>query len=680
VDADRLLDGLDPSQRRAVTTDAQPLAILAGAGSGKTRVLTRRIAHRCATGTADPRHVLALTFTRKAAAELDGRLRAFGLRDLPAAGTFHAVAYAQLRTRWASIGAAAPTLLDTKARTLRQVLGNTRVFQVPDLAAEIEWAQARMVRPDQYALRARQADRRLRVDPDRIAEWYRRYVELKRQKGLVDFDDLLHECAVALEDDPSFGAAQRWRFRHLFVDEFQDLNPLQARLLRAWLGDRPDLCVVGDPNQAIYGWNGAKAEYLTEFRDYFPGGEVVELAHSYRCTPEILATADAILGRSTHREGPITSVRASGAAPTIVGYESDLDEAAGIARALHDHHAPGRPWSAQAVLVRTNGQLPLLESTLRRAAIPHTVRGANRFMDEPVVADLVAAFANLREPLSTALGDLQAATDRERLELEEARADAIDPDDPWTWDRRSSAQERRLGLRDQFVSVACDFLVVEPAAMAADLPGWLRSNLLDNEDESKNAVTLLTFHAAKGLEWSVVHLAGMEQGFVPIGRAKTPEAIDEELRLAYVAVTRGVDVVRLTWARQRAFGETVHTRRPSEYLDRVRPVLTTMSEEPIGIAAPRSAVAATRAELDRAELGERPLHDAHVVRSAIQAWRAEVARRASVRPTVVLSDKAVEALVRARPSTLDALAAVPDVGPSTREQHGARLLAVIAGT
>src|SRR6478672_8231431 len=214
MDAAALLDGLNDAQRQAVTSDAAPLAILAGAGSGKTRVLTRRIAHRCITGTADARHVLALTFTRKAAAELDSRLRAFGLRDLPAAGTFHAVAYAQLRTRWAGAGTSAPTLLDRKGRILGRILGGTTRFTAMDLAAEIEWAKSRLVTPDRYPVAAAQADRRLAVDPDRIGEWYRRYEADKRKRGLVDFDDLLSQCADAIATDPSFAAAQRWRFRH----------------------------------------------------------------------------------------------------------------------------------------------------------------------------------------------------------------------------------------------------------------------------------------------------------------------------------------------------------------------------------------------------------------------------------------------------------------------------------
>jgi DNA helicase-2/ATP-dependent DNA helicase PcrA len=255
MDAEALLAGLDEAQRRAVTSTAMPLVVLAPAGSGKTRVLTRRIAHRVATGAADPRHVLALTFTRKAAGELTDRLGRLGLRGDATAGTFHAVAWGSLRTRWADQGRTAPTLLDRKGRVLAEVApkvgGRERRAVAADLATEIEWAKARMVTPDSYEAAVVAAGRRPPLKPELVAEGYRAYELHKQRTGLVDFDDLLALCARALEEDDRFAAAQRWRFRHLYVDELQDLNPLQHRLLEQWRGGRPALTAVGDPNQAI---------------------------------------------------------------------------------------------------------------------------------------------------------------------------------------------------------------------------------------------------------------------------------------------------------------------------------------------------------------------------------------------------------------------------------------------
>src|SRR5438309_1664402 len=298
--SDELLHGLNEAQRRAVTTDAAPLCILAGAGSGKTRVLTRRIAWRIANGTADPRHVLALTFTRKAAGELSGRLSALGVRDQVAAGTFHAIAYAQLRRRWADRGERPPTLVDRKVRLLAPLLAGHRsaAVQPADLATEIEWAKARFVGPAHYEAEAGAAGRKPALPLGVMASLYERYEEEKRRRGVVDFDDLLLLCARALETDETFAASQRWRFRHLFVDEFQDVNPVQFRLLDGWRGDGHDLCVVGDPNQAIFGWNGADPRYLTGFANRYPGAEVVRLDDNYRSSPQILAVADAVLNGS----------------------------------------------------------------------------------------------------------------------------------------------------------------------------------------------------------------------------------------------------------------------------------------------------------------------------------------------------------------------------------------------
>jgi DNA helicase-2/ATP-dependent DNA helicase PcrA len=670
VDADRLLDGLDPSQRRAVTATGEPLAILAGAGSGKTRVLTRRIAHRCATEVADPRHVLAITFTRKAAQELDSRLRALGLRDLPAAGTFHAVAYAQLRTRWASTGAAAPTLLDRKGRLLARILGSTTRFSVGDLATEIEWARARLVDPDRYPLAAAQADRRLPVDTERVAEWFRRYEQDKRKRGLVDFDDLLSGCAHAIETDPAFAAAQRWRFRHLFVDEYQDLNPLQERLLRAWLGDRRDLTVVGDPDQAIYGWNGADASYLERFADHHPGAEVIRLDHTYRSTPQILRAAATVLGDGDPARAPsFVAHRQDGPVPTVVGYATDRDEANGIARAVHDHHAPGRPWSAQAVLVRTNAQVAVIEEAFRRGAIPCTVRGSSGLLDDPEIKELLRTLDRSRDPLATTVADLDARLDQERS------AAAVDDADDGTPDERTSVG-RRLSALESIVRLGRDLLVVDPTARTEAFAGWLRTTLGD-EDDQRDAVAIATFHAAKGLEWRVVHLAGLEAGLVPITHARTPETRAEERRLLYVALTRAEDVLRCSWAAQRTFGDRTVDRAPSPFLAWLRDTSATLAAEQRDATDPRAALAASRAALARTD-GADPVAAAQELRGALRTWREREAAKARVSPTVVLSDRAVEDLVRARPGDPDALASVGDVAPAIRERHGARLLAIIA--
>ncbi|HEY9558477.1 MAG TPA: ATP-dependent helicase, partial [Acidimicrobiales bacterium] len=379
MDPATLLDGLDDAQRAAVSSPAMPLVILAPAGSGKTRVLTRRIAYRVADGQADARHVLALTFTRKAAGELSDRLSALGLRAEATTGTFHAVAWGQLRNRWADQRRTPPTLLDRKGRILIEVVpkvqGRDRRTAAAEVATEIEWAKARMITPDTYVEAVAAAARRPNVRPEQVAEVYAAYEVRKQRGGLVDFDDLLALCARALEEDPTFAAAQRWRFRHLFVDELQDVNPLQFRLLEAWRGDRYDVTAVGDPQQAIYGWNGADAGFLLDIHRHWPPAEVIELDRSYRSTPQILDAASAVLRGARQPAADVRATRPDGTPPTVVEHPSDRHEANAIAHAVRMARLPGRPWSDQAVLVRTHAQVELIAEALRAAGIPHRVRG-----------------------------------------------------------------------------------------------------------------------------------------------------------------------------------------------------------------------------------------------------------------------------------------------------------------
>jgi DNA helicase-2/ATP-dependent DNA helicase PcrA len=390
VDGSRLLDGLTEAQAAAVTSDGAPLVILAGAGSGKTRVLTRRMAWRIAEGSAEGRHVLALTFTRKAAGELRARLTSLGIRDRVAAGTFHAVAYAQLRQRWADRNITPPALLERKVPLIAELRGRVRDAAVPhiDIASEIEWAKARLVTPERYEDEVARTGRTTPLTASQMATLYARYEEEKRSRRMVDFDDLLIVLARALRDDAEFAAGQRWRFRHLFVDEFQDVNPAQAALLAGWRATNDDLCVVGDPNQAIYAWNGAEPTFLTQFCEREPGATVVRLDDNFRSTPQILAVAASVLGDQASALRPHV---ADGRLPTVRSHPDERAEAQAVARGLRDRRRPGSPWSNLAVLARTNAQLVVIEAALRTAGIPCRVRGGAKFLDRPEVVDALRA-------------------------------------------------------------------------------------------------------------------------------------------------------------------------------------------------------------------------------------------------------------------------------------------------
>ncbi|HZA74821.1 MAG TPA: UvrD-helicase domain-containing protein [Acidimicrobiales bacterium] len=701
---DRLLHDLDEAQRRAVTSPAQPLAILAPAGSGKTRVLTRRIAWRVETGDADASHVLALTFTRKAARELRDRLRYLGLRDAVAAGTFHGVAFAQLRGRWADEGREPPGLLVRKSRLLKDIVGEPRggargragqrgqgaPLTVAQVATEIEWAKARLAGPDGYAEAVAAARRRTPGPPKRIADLYRRYEEVKRRARMVDFDDLLRLCSHHIETDPSFAAAQRWRHRHLFVDEFQDVNPLQLRLLEAWRGDSYDLCVVGDPHQAIYGWNGADAGFLQDFRRLYPPTEVIELVGSYRSTPSILAAAGDVLRAAGVAERTVRARRPDGLAPTLERHASDHDEARAIARAVRDRRGPRAAWSSQAILVRTHGQIPLLAQALRQAGIPHRVRGSDTLLDHRAVREALDLLRRADGPLGAHLPDLAA------LALA-APPDEAGEDDGATGTHDDGSAARDRAELDLVVELAHDHLRLDSGATTTGFLTWLTATFsAEGGDGWGDAVTLATFHAAKGLEWPVVHLAGLEDGFVPIAHARTAAERAEEARLLYVAMTRAEDELRGSWAAHRTFGDRASERRLTPWLaglaerGRAPAPPAEWSEPP---ADWRQRLAGLKGDLAGANTSPAPPARAAVgaevmsragrpataeALHALLAWREEQARAARVEPVALVDDHLLEAIAEARPSTTDELAAIPGMGPLLAGRIGPGLLAALS--
>ncbi|HET6964494.1 MAG TPA: ATP-dependent helicase [Acidimicrobiales bacterium] len=555
--AEGLLDGLTAAQRAAVVSEATPLCIVAAAGAGKTRVLTRRIAFRCRTGTADAGHTLALTFTRKAAGELQHRLGGLGLRGGVAAGTFHSHAAAQLQRWWADRRSAPPALLERKSRLLGPIVASrAAASSVPlsEVAGLIEWAKARTVSPEELegALEAARRPLPQGVSPTALAAIYARYEHEKRRRGLVDFDDLLSRCADAIETDPEFAGAQRWRWRHVYVDEFQDLNPLQHRLLLAWLGTSTDLCVVGDPNQAIYGWNGADPGLLASFTSRWPGAEVLRLDANHRSTDQIVRAAAAVLGPGGER---LSGVDRQGLPPVVRGFESDRAEAGGVAAALVAAHRDGRPWSAMAVLTRTNAQLVAMQDALSAAGVPWWSAASAALLDDPSVRDFLAGQraairAGMVRPLRTALAD-----------LEEMIAEA---------DPRRPGSEEAVAALTALLETGTGLAASRPEASVADWLAWLPTTVKDRSDRtgSTDTVTLSSFHRAKGLEWNLVWVAGVEEGLVPMGRSSGP-ALEEERRLLYVALTRAVEELHVSWSETRSFGARPVRRQPSRWLEAV---------------------------------------------------------------------------------------------------------------
>ncbi|MEO5839216.1 MAG: ATP-dependent DNA helicase UvrD2 [Acidimicrobiales bacterium] len=657
---ERMLEGLDDAQREAVLHPEPPLRIIAGAGAGKTRVLTRRIAYQSAIDAIDPRRVLALTFTRKAAGELNSRLRGLGLRDSVAAGTFHGIAYAQLRRYWADNNRTAPGLLDRKAplvaRVLPRGLGDTAVL---DVISEIEWAKARVVSPDAYEDAAHAADRRPPASLALMAEAYRRYEQEKKERRVVDFDDLLSLCRRALETDTEFGSAQRWRFRHLFVDEFQDVNPSQFTLLKAWLGSSADLCVVGDPRQAIYSWNGADATYINDFDQHFPGAASVELRNNYRSTPQVMAIAQAVL-RGASNLAPTVATKPAGPLPRVKEYENDVDEARGIARAVRDAHDPGKRWADQAVLVRTNGQIPVLEEALRKAKIPFRTRGGG-LLRLPEARSIIRGLERSPQPLASSVTDLAVASDDDDLQT----------DGP-------EAPDTRRVIVDTIVRLATEYLSIDPSATGSAFSTWLQTTTGgDDVNDKSDAIDIATFHAAKGLEWAIVHIAGVEQGLVPISYARTPDAQAEEQRLFYVAVTRAEHTVLCSWSKERQFGNRVSTRSPSPYLRLVEDALDVLTNTTRPVDN-RQQVAAQRKKLGSSAGTKTDNNDPLYV--ALKSWRSTASRAANVPAYVVFHDATLEAIATSKPKTRAALGRVPGIGPVKLDRYAEELLRIVKET
>lgn len=654
AEADRLIRGMNEHQRAAVVSEASALRILAGAGSGKTRVLTHRIAYRAELGTLDPQRALAVTFTRKAAGELRDRLARLGLRSGVHAGTFHAIAYAQLRQRWEERDVRPPELLDRKVGFVARLIpgrgGSDRTTPL-DVVAEIEWAAARRIPPERYEPEAAKARRRPPMSLAAVASVYDRYEEQKKRRRLVDFDDILRLAARDLDADPAYAAARRWRFRHLFVDEFQDVNPLQFHLLRQWLGAESDVCIVGDPNQAIYAWNGADARYLVDFDNWFPGGATVTLEDNYRSTPQILAVANGVLQQGANIPMQLRPHRASGNVPTVRDLPDDAAEARAVARACRDAHRPGVPWSAQAVLVRTNAQAALMTEALSAASIPHRVRGAGRLLEQPEVIDAIQTLRRAGS-LDVALADLDHdATSGDHLTEERAA---------------NVAEVVRLGR---------EYQALEPTGDTGAFLAWLHTTLRDEDRGTGDAVEIVTFHAAKGLEWQTVHVAGLEEGYVPIHHAETIDDIDEERRLLYVALTRARDDLHCTWARRRTFGSRAMNRSPSPWLESIQ---TTLGVAPTQVSR---ASGAERARAARKQLQRSTPPDSGPQRElfdALRAWRRDQSKAADVPAFVIFNDATLAAIAERRPTDRSQLLRVPGIGEVKAQRFGDDVLRIVA--
>jgi DNA helicase-2/ATP-dependent DNA helicase PcrA len=556
--AEALLAGLDDEQRIAAETLTGPVCLLAGAGTGKTRAITHRIAYGVATGAYAPGRVMALTFTARAAAELRGRLRQLGAPGI-AARTFHASALSQLGYFWPQvIGGTMPRILDSKGRMLGHAAETLRLkldtAALRDVAAEIEWRKVSRLTIEQYAVKAPSRSLPPALDAEKMVALHRAYEALKDERRQLDFEDVLLATAGMIESEPRVAQQVREQYRFFVVDEYQDVSPSQQALLELWLGDRRDLCVVGDVSQTIYSFAGASSDPLLGFPTRYRDATVVRLEQNYRSTPAIVETANRLMrGRpgALHLHAANGGSPAKSVEPTIDRYGSDFAEARAVASRIAEQLAGGTRPQDVAILYRLNGQAAALEAALADAGVPYQVRGATRFFDLQEVKQAImmlkgALVAAQREPLFKTVSDVLRSLG-------------------WT----QEAPEARGAVRDRWESLNALIGLAESSAPGTTLREFvdeLVERAASQHEPTLAAVTLATLHSAKGLEWHTVYLVGVSEGLVPVSYAKTLETVDEERRLLYVGVTRARQRLHLSWAQSGASGSSRGERQPSRFL------------------------------------------------------------------------------------------------------------------
>ncbi|MGW0702706.1 ATP-dependent DNA helicase UvrD2 [Streptomyces sp. NPDC002867] len=698
--ADAVLDGLDPEQREVATALHGPVCVLAGAGTGKTRAITHRIAYGVRAGILQPASVLAVTFTNRAAGEMRGRLRQLGAGGVQAR-TFHSAALRQLQYFWPkAVGGDLPRLLERKIQLVAEAGARCRVRldrnELRDVTSEIEWAKVTQTVPADYPAAVAKSLREAPRDPAEISQIYAMYEQLKRDRAAIDFEDVLLLTVGILQDRHDIAEQVRRQYQHFVVDEYQDVSPLQQRLLDLWLGDRDSLCVVGDASQTIYSFTGATPDHLLNFRTRHPDATVVKLVRDYRSTPQVVHLANGLLGQARGRAAEhrleLVSQRDPGPEPAYVEYGDEPAEAEGTARRIRDLIAAGVPAGEIAVLYRINAQSEVYEQALADAGVPYQLRGAERFFERQEVREAgVALRGAARAGANDSLLD-----DAEDLP---SQVRAVLSTKGWTTEppAGSGAVRDRWESLAALVRLAEDFARAKPGATLADLVTELDERAAAQHAPTVQGVTLASLHSAKGLEWDAVFLVGLTEGMMPITYAKTDEQVEEERRLLYVGVTRARLHLCLSWALSRAPGGRA-SRRPSRFLNGLRP----------GSAAPGSRGTGGAGGVERGSGGKRKrrgpvlcrvcgktLTDAGEMKlmrcedcpsdmdealyERLREWRSDRAKELGQPAYCVFTDKTLMAIAEAVPGTEGELAGISGVGGRKLERFGTDVLAICAG-
>ncbi len=689
--ADAVLAALDPEQREVAAHPSGPMCVLAGAGTGKTRAITHRIAYGVLSGVYQPQRVLAVTFTARAAGEMRARLRDLGVGGVQAR-TFHAASLRQLHYFWPqAVGGAAPEVMAHKAGAVAEAGARLRLRldgpAVRDLASEIEWSKVSLLTPESYAAAAtaRRREPPAGLDATAMARLVAAYEEVKTERGVIDFEDVLLLMVGILREHDEVARAVRTQYRHFVVDEYQDVNRLQQTLLELWLGERRDICVVGDPAQTIYSFTGASPEHLLGFRTRHPGARTVELVRNYRSTPQVVGLANLVLGGpgGRRRSGAVQlrAQRSDGPPPELVVCDNEPDEAAVVASRIAALLDDGHAASEIAVLFRTNGQSEGFESALAERGIPYLVRGGERFFSRKEVRDALVLLRGA------------ARSDDAQVPLPDLVRDVL-LGAGWTREAPSSggaARERWESLA-ALAALADTLHATDPGARLPALVRELDERAAAQHAPTVQGVTLASLHAAKGLEWDAVFLVGCSDGLLPITMADTPEAVEEERRLLYVGVTRARERLVLSYAGARTPGAKP-TRRPSRFLDgaasvlgesaRAHPRRRAAKGAGRGPAPSRSSCRSCGATLSTARertigrCSDCPSTMDERLFETLREWRLQTSRTAEVPAFVVFTDATLTAIAEQVPTDVASLARITGVGPAKLERYGDAVLALL---
>lgn len=555
--AEALLENLDPEQRQAVESLVGPTCILAGAGTGKTRTITHRIAYGISKGYFASNRVLALTYTNRAAGELRSRLRQLGMGAV-SVKTFHAAALSQLEFFWPQFaGVPAPAVLQSKALLISQVADSLKIRldagSLRDFAGEIEWRKFSMLSMDDYANLLKSRPKVAGLSPAKNLELQRAYEEAKIKAQRIDWEDVLVLTLGMLKSEPRALAHVHQQYRFFTVDEYQDISPLQHALLDTWLGNHTELCVVGDPNQTIYSFTGATSEFLQNFNSRYPDANIIQLQRNYRSTQQIVTFANRLTSESAAVE-PLRSEGELGLAPRLLSFATITDECDALATNIRNKLEQGARPSDIAILYRVNGQSEMIESALAKAGIDYQVRGGERFFNRPEVQTAIRAIraeavSPTDKPLYQAIADICRSLGWQTHQPE-GKGSARDK-----WESLNSLLEMTDELSED--------------ATIAEFAKELDERQRSQHEPVKEAVTLSTIHAAKGLEWNLVYVVGLTEGYLPISYAVTEQEIREEQRLLYVALTRARFELTLSWARRD--GGSGRDREASRFLTLLAP-------------------------------------------------------------------------------------------------------------